>query len=119
MPGSRSLDHLTAENLSLRMRDGTVVVADASLAIASGMRVAIVGPNGAGKTSLLRMLFGRIKPTAGRVLIGGQPLAEMPLAERARRIAVVAQGDLPDMRLTVGDYVELGRIPHQWRVAAS
>lgn len=37
--------------------------------------------------------------------------------ERARMIAVVGQGDRPDLRLTVSEYVSLGRIPHYGRVS--
>ncbi len=38
--------------------------------IGPGDRVGIVGANGAGKTSLVRMLLGRLRPTAGRVVTG-------------------------------------------------
>ena len=35
-----------------------------------GDRVGVLGPNGAGKTSLMRMMLGRVRPTAGRVVTG-------------------------------------------------
>lgn len=38
--------------------------------VGPGDRIGIVGINGSGKTSLLRMLMGEIKPTAGRIITG-------------------------------------------------
>lgn len=38
--------------------------------------VQISGPNGSGKTSLLRLLSGLMQPTAGQILLNGQPLNE-------------------------------------------
>ncbi len=75
-------------------------------------RLAVVGPNGAGKTTLLRLLFGRLPPSGGIVELDGVPLDRIPTEARARQIAVVTQDEQPDLRLTVREYVALGRIPH-------
>src|SRR6476469_1686022 len=45
-----------------------------SLEVAPAEVVAIVGPSGSGKTSLLMLLGGLERPTAGKVVIGGQDL---------------------------------------------
>lgn len=110
---------LEAKGVSLKAADGRVLVHDINLDLRSGERLVIAGPNGAGKTSLLRMLCGRRKPDAGKVLLDGKPLAGLAMAERARSIALVMQNDQPDLRLTLGEYVMLGRLPHQGRVSAS
>jgi ABC-2 type transport system ATP-binding protein len=44
-----------------------------SFTLERGEVVAYVGPNGAGKTTSLNILLGHLKPTAGRVTVGGSP----------------------------------------------
>ncbi|MFZ5789809.1 MAG: ABC transporter ATP-binding protein [Pseudomonadota bacterium] len=54
---------------------GTVrAVDDVSFDIAEGEFFALLGPSGCGKTTLLRMLAGFEIPTAGEIIIDGQPM---------------------------------------------
>jgi putative ABC transport system ATP-binding protein len=66
-----------------------------SFTIAPGETVAIVGPSGSGKSSLLMVLGGIERPTAGRVLIDGQDLGALDEDASARlrrdRIGIVFQ----------------------------
>lgn len=48
-----------------------LAVADVSLDVSAGEVVGIAGPNGAGKTSIIAMLLGFLRPTAGSISIGG------------------------------------------------
>ncbi|MFI8069272.1 thiol reductant ABC exporter subunit CydD [Streptomyces sp. NPDC086033] len=66
-------------------------VGDVSFEVAPGETVALVGPSGAGKSTLLNVLLGFVRPTEGRVRIGGVDLAEVDLAEWRSRIAWVPQ----------------------------
>ena len=52
--------------------DGTVALRDASFAAAAGRITALVGPSGCGKTTMLRIVGGLDRPTAGMVRVGGE-----------------------------------------------
>ena len=64
---------------SLRAVDGV------SLTVASGSRHAVIGPNGAGKSTLFALIAGTLTPTAGRVLLHGEDVTDMPEHRRAMR----------------------------------
>lgn len=49
-----------------------------SFTVEAGQIVTLIGTNGAGKTTTLRTLSGLLKPSGGRILFDGQPLANVP-----------------------------------------
>jgi putative ABC transport system ATP-binding protein len=53
------------------------VLRGVDLSVAGGEAVGIVGPSGSGKTSLLMLLAGLEKPTAGRLAVAGQDLTSL------------------------------------------
>jgi ABC-2 type transport system ATP-binding protein len=60
------------------------------LHVPAGELFGFLGPNGAGKTTTIRMLTGVLRPTAGRIRIGGHDLAKEP--QQAKRLL----GYIPD-----------------------
>ena len=54
------------------------------LEIKRGEYVSIAGPSGCGKSTLLAILGLLDSPTEGNLLLDGNPVADLPLAERAR-----------------------------------
>jgi ATPase subunit of ABC transporter with duplicated ATPase domains len=62
-------DVLELENISKSYGDKRVLK-DVSLKVRRGERVAIIGPNGIGKSTLLKILAGRLEPSAGSVRWG-------------------------------------------------
>ncbi len=69
----------------LTKRYGSFTAVDrVTLAVPKGALYGFLGPNGAGKTTTLRMIAGILRPTAGRVLIGGDDVVRHPLAAKMR-----------------------------------
>ncbi|HZE97845.1 MAG TPA: ABC transporter ATP-binding protein [Planctomycetota bacterium] len=59
-----------------------VAVDNLSLEIAPGEFFAVLGPNGAGKTTTIKMIAGLLRPTGGRILVGGVDVQVDPIAAK-------------------------------------
>ncbi|APW40849.1 heme ABC transporter ATP-binding protein [Rhodoferax koreense] len=94
---------------------GATLLRDVSVAFEAGRFAAVLGPNGAGKSSLLSLLSGQRAPSAGQVLLQGQPLARHAAADLATRRALLPQDLSIAFDYTVQEVVELGRYPHRRR----
>jgi heme exporter protein A len=98
MTASAPVTHRVEPVLSARglVREyGAVVAVDGiDLDLAPGDFLTIFGPNGAGKTSLLSLLGGRLKPTRGEVVIGGERLDFGETSWRSRIGVLSHQGFL-------------------------
>jgi energy-coupling factor transport system ATP-binding protein len=79
---------LRVEGLVHEFPEGIRALDGVDLAVPAGTRVAVVGANGSGKSTLLRHLDGLLRPTAGRVLVGGEDAAGLRVAELARRVGL-------------------------------
>lgn len=98
---------LAAHGVSVR-RGSTTLLAAVSAAVKPGELVVVVGPNGAGKSTLLSLLAGDLRPDDGAVTLGGNPLQELSLAERAQLRAVVGPPPALAFDYTVSDVVAMG-----------
>jgi multiple sugar transport system ATP-binding protein len=83
--------------------DGTVAVDKVSLDVEDGEFLVLLGPSGCGKSTVLRMIAGLEDPSAGAILLNGEPV--MDLAPRDRRIAMVFQDFALYPHMTVGDNI--------------
>jgi ABC-type branched-subunit amino acid transport system ATPase component len=73
------------ETIGLEKRFGGIVAAhDISLAIEKGARHALIGPNGAGKTTVINLLTGVLRPTSGRIMLGGKDITALLPHQRVR-----------------------------------
>jgi ABC-2 type transport system ATP-binding protein len=81
-----------------------VAVDHINLQVPKGELYGFLGPNGAGKTTTLRMIAGIIRPTEGRIWLGGDDVIANPMAAKMRL------GFIPDRpfvydKLTGGEFL--------------
>ncbi|WP_462331133.1 metal ABC transporter ATP-binding protein [Thiohalocapsa halophila] len=89
------------------------VLEDVDLEVSRGEFLGVVGPNAGGKSTLLKLILGLLKPSAGCIRVLGEP------PRRARkRIGYVPQypGFPRDFPIRVEDVVLMGRFGLGWRL---
>lgn len=74
---------LSTENLEVRY-GSYLAVSGVGLAIRQNSVHSIIGPNGAGKTTLFHALTGRVRPSAGRIVFGGEDITKLSDDRRVR-----------------------------------
>ena len=83
---------------------------DITLRLPAGSVVAVVGENGAGKSTLIKLLAKMYEPTAGEILLDGQPLRRMAAAAWRSRLTGAFQ-DFFRFEFTAQRSVGLGDLP--------
>jgi lipopolysaccharide export system ATP-binding protein len=82
------------------------VVNNVDLKLQQGEIVGLLGPNGAGKTTSFYMIVGLIEPQAGKILLDGKDISNMPMYERARAgIGYLSQEPSIFRKLSVEDNI--------------
>lgn len=96
---------ITVEGLT-RSYGPLTAVSDLSFSVGPGEIVGLLGPNGAGKTTTLRVLAGILKPSSGRVAIGGDDIVTQPI-EAKKRLAFMPDEPHLFEYLTVEEHLRL------------
>jgi branched-chain amino acid transport system ATP-binding protein len=79
------------------------------LHVRHGEIVALIGANGGGKTTLVSVITGLLRPSRGRVSLGGRDVTQLAAHAIARLgIAMVPEGRGIFASLTVGENLEMG-----------
>lgn len=89
-----------AENLTVRVGKGKVLLDNVSFHLPPGRLVAVIGPSGAGKSTFLGALTGSRDASEGRVLYGDRDL-HRNYDELKQRVGIVPQDDIVHRELTV------------------
>ena len=80
---------LNIQNVSMTYPNGKQALKGLDLDLKSPSLIGLLGPNGAGKSTLMKLLVAALTPTAGTILVDGQPL------EKAERQLKARLGYLP------------------------
>ncbi|MEU6666280.1 ABC transporter ATP-binding protein [Streptomyces sp. NPDC046727] len=80
-----NVDSLALESLDLTVEPGEVM--------------ALLGPSGSGKTTALRAVAGFVRPTSGRVFLGGEDVTDLPPYRRGIGMVVQSYALFPHLRV--------------------
>jgi len=75
--GAGAATILRTEGLTMRF-GGLAALNNVNIAVPAGQIRAIIGPNGAGKSTFFNCLTGVLRPSAGRIVFGGEDIAGLP-----------------------------------------
>jgi branched-chain amino acid transport system ATP-binding protein len=90
---------------------GLSAVSSVSFDVPAGGVVGLIGPNGAGKTTCFNMIAGALRPSAGRVLLAGEPIDGLAPEQICRRgVARTFQVVRPLLELSVLENVTTGAL---------
>jgi ATP-binding cassette, subfamily B, bacterial len=117
---SRKPRKLVLDNVSFAYLPDQPILRGVSAAIAPGEMVAFVGPSGAGKSTLLNLLGRFYDPSTGTVMLDGNDIRNVRIADIRRHIAQVPQDTLL-LPTTIAENIAFGNddaLPQEIRAAA-
>ena len=82
---------IVLDRVSYAHRSGEPVLEAATLCFARARLTALTGPSGTGKSTLLSLLVRLADPQAGRIIIDGRDITELPLARLRAMVTLVPQ----------------------------
>ena len=121
--GPKPGDGIRFENVSFTYPGAQApALANVSLHLDPGRKLALVGENGAGKTTLIKLLTRLYRPTEGRILLDGLELEAWDVTVLRKRVGVIFQ-DFVRYQLPAGENVGVGDVraftdPERWKAAA-
>ena len=105
------MSSITIDQVTFAYKE-TNILDNVSLHISDGELVSIVGQNGTGKTTLLRLVGGLIRPTAGKIFLNDEDVNSLSHQNRAKAVSFAPQNPTLPSQVSVFDFVMLGRNAH-------
>ncbi|HEY2522525.1 MAG TPA: ABC transporter ATP-binding protein [Streptosporangiaceae bacterium] len=87
------------------VREGQIILDGLDVTVSAGSSLAVIGPSGSGKTSLLAILSGLARPTAGEVFVDGERRTGSPAPWAG--VSMVLQGYGLVSLLTAAENIEV------------
>jgi len=91
---SNPLGHIELQHVSFKYPDSGFGLADFSLLIRAGEKVAIVGPSGSGKTTVLNLVMRFFDPDSGTITLDGVDLRNLSFQSLRSAVSLVDQDPL-------------------------
>jgi len=88
-----------------KMYGDLVAVNGVSLSVGKGALFGLLGPNGSGKSTMIKMLTGQIRPTAGTATVLGLDVRQDPIGVR-ERVGIIPEQETPPSFLTATEYLQ-------------
>ena len=104
----KSVTALTFDRVTFGYDPRTPVLADVNLEARVGEITAIAGPSGSGKSTIISLVMRFFDPTAGTILLDGEPIAGFELSAWRGMLSVALQEN-PLFTTTIRDNVAYGR----------
>ncbi|MGX9962608.1 ABC transporter ATP-binding protein [Roseomonas sp. F4] len=98
--------HLLLDGLEKRFGGGPAAVEALTLEVREGELLGLLGPSGCGKTTTLRMIGGLLPASAGRIVVAGRDITELP--PHRRDMGIVFQNYALFPHMTVAQNLAFG-----------
>lgn len=83
-----------------------------SCELKAGELVGILGANGSGKSTLLKIITGFYKKQNGNIFFDDKKQESIEIENLSKKISLITQKATQNLRFTVRELLELGRVPH-------
>jgi branched-chain amino acid transport system ATP-binding protein len=91
---------------------GLVAVRNLDFELRRGEILGLIGPNGSGKSTVMKLIMGLERPSAGSIVLDGDEIAGLPAYRVARKgVGLVFQHSRPLQRQTVLENIKLALLP--------
>ena len=91
LPLSRVRGELRFRNVNFAYNDRAPLLRQFNLEVPAGSTVGIVGATGSGKSTIVKLLLRLYEIQGGEILLDGQPIHQLQLADLRRAIGLVSQ----------------------------